>query len=424
MNKQLLLFCLVIIGFFSNLNAQEKDKCYANIKRAERIKNNPSLKSEIEKKESFLQNYLNTHKSEKRTEVVIPVVVHVLYFKPEENISDEQIQSQITVLNEDFGFYNSNKLASNHPFYKYCGNSGIQFKLANTDPNGNSTTGITRTEVTKEFWKESELDDVKFPAFGGVKNWDPNSYLNIWVINIDDSSDVLGYATFPYDLSSYPEYDGFIVRHQAFGTVGTAGADKYPEANLGRTSTHEIGHWLNLFHIWGDTLCGDDLVADTEPADSANHNCPTFPHKAKNTCGSSENGEMYMNYMDYTSDACMSMFTVGQVERMNASITNYRSAILKSIGYQTASIAENEFKSSFQISPNPSSGIFNLFTHNNQLLDSEIRLIDLLGNPVMSFQNTLNNTTELNCEGLPNGLYFLQIQKNSIVYSTKIIINK
>ncbi len=424
MNKQLLLLCLLIVTSISNLQAQVKDKCYTNIIREERIKNNPSLKNEIEKKENFLQNYLKTHKLEKRSEIIIPVVVHVLYFKPEENISDEQIQSQITVLNEDFGLYNKDKLTDKHAFYKYCGNSGIQFKLANVDTNGNSTKGITRTKVSKEFWKEAELEDVKFEKYGGVKNWDPKSYLNIWVINIDDSSNILGFASFPTDLTSYPDYDGLVIRHQAFGTTGTAGSDPFPETNLGRTATHEIGHWLNLFHIWGDTLCGDDMVADTEPADSANQNCPKFPHNAKNSCGSSENGEMYMNYMDYTSDACMNMFTIGQTERMKASISTYRKFILNSKGYNVATIIENDFKNNFKISPIPSNGTLQIYCNKKQLFESEITLVDLFGNHIKSFENISENTTELNCEDIPDGMYFLQLQKNNLIYSVKIIINK
>lgn len=421
MKKRLLLICLLLATKMLSLQAQEK--CYTAIRRAKIEADKPELKALFEQKEQVLQQFLAEKPYAKRNNTVIPVVVHVLYKLEEENISDEQIRSQIKVLNEDFGFTNKNKLDDSHAFYKYCAAAGIEFKLANIDPSGNPTSGITRTKTTKDFWNEEEFEDVKFSDYGGVNNWDPSSYLNIWVANLDTSSDILGFAILPDELSKNPEYDGLVIRHEALGNVGTAGKNGYGSANLGRTATHEIGHWLNLKHIWGDALCGNDLVADTEPADSSNSDCPKFPHHPKNSCGSSENGEMFMNYMDYTSDDCMSMFTIGQIERMKAALSLYRSKILTSKGYVSATITENELPNYVEIYPNPSKGTINLHITNEAGLNAFISLVDIFGKTVKTFGTTTNKMS-LNCEELPNGVYFIQLQNAEFNTSLKLILNR
>ena len=420
MNKRLLLICLLLATTLLRVNAQEK--CFTAIRRAKITTENPGLKSLLEQKEQVLQQIITEKSYQKRSNIIVPVVVHVVYKLDEENISDEQIHSQIQVLNDDFGFNNTNKLDVSHAFHKYCGASGIEFKLANIDPTGKPTNGITRTKTNKDFWKEEEFEDVKFTDYGGINSWDPTSYLNIWVANLDDSSNVLGFAIFPDELSTYPEYDGLVIRHEAFGTIGTAGTNGYSYANLGRTTTHEIGHWFNLYHIWGDAVCGNDMVADTEPADSSNSGCPTFPHHPKNSCGSSENGEMFMNYMDYTSDECMNMFTIGQIERMKAALSTYRSKLITSKGYSTAALTEYDLPNYLEIYPNPSSGIIHLHISNEIGLNASITLVDILGNTVKTFENTTPNMV-LNCDELPNGVYFIQLQNAELNTSLKLILN-
>jgi hypothetical protein len=420
MNKRLLLICLLLATTLLRVNAQEK--CYTAIRRAKITTENPGLKSLLEQKEQVLQQIITEKSYQKRANIIVPVVVHVVYKLDEENISDDQIHSQIQVLNDDFGFNNTNKLDVSHAFYKYCGASGIEFKLANIDPTGKPTNGITRTKTNKDFWKEAEFEDVKFTDYGGINSWDPTSYLNIWVANLDDSSNVLGFAIFPDELSTYPEYDGLVIRHEAFGTKGTAGTNGFEFASHGRTTTHEIGHWFNLFHIWGDTLCGNDMVADTEPADSANHACPSFPLHPKNSCGSSENGEMFMNYMDYTSDECMNMFTIGQIERMKAALSTYRSKLITSKGYSTAALAENDLPNYLEFYPNPSAGTIQLRITNDIGLNATITLVDIVGNTVKTFEKTTNNMT-LSFDELPNGVYFIQLQKDAFNTSLKLILN-
>ena len=252
----------------------------------------------------------------------IPVVVHVVHRNATENLSEEQIRSQIDVLNADFRATNPDKSSTPGVFQPLIGDARITFKLADRDPAGNPTDGITRTSTSNTSFTSS-TDNVKSAAGGGHDAWPSDRYLNIWTCgNLRSSSGqgLLGYAQFP---GGPADTDGVVCLHSAFGTTGTAS----PPFNLGRTATHEIGHWLNLRHIWGDdgTGCsGSDFVPDTPNAGGPNYGSPTFPHV---TCGNGPDGDLFMNYMDYTDDAAMFMFTQGQVDRMQATLDGPRSSI-------------------------------------------------------------------------------------------------
>jgi len=174
----------------------------------------------------------------------------------------------------------------------------IEFCLAQRTPAGLSTNGIVRKSTTVTSF--SSNDNVKRTANGGDDAWDATKYLNIWVCNLGGG--LLGYAQFPGGAVST---DGVVINHTAFGNTGTATAPY----GLGRTATHEVGHWLNLRHIWGDASCGSDLVSDTPTQQTSNYGCPTYPRV---TCSNGPAGDMFMNYMDYTNDACMYAFTNGQ----------------------------------------------------------------------------------------------------------------
>jgi hypothetical protein len=250
----------------------------------------------------------------------IPVVVHVVYKTAAQNISDAQIKSQIDVLNADFRKKNADVSTVPAAFAPLAADSRIQFELAKTDPSGNPTTGITRTATTVSAF--SDDDAVKASGTGGADPWPADKYLNIWVCQLGGG--LLGYAQFPGGPAAT---DGVVILHSAFGTTGTAAAP----FNLGRTTTHEIGHWLNLRHIWGDdgTGCaGSDFVADTPNQGGGNVGVPVFPHVS---CGNGPNGDMFMNYMDYVDDIAMVMFSAGQVTRMQAALDGLRSSIGTSI---------------------------------------------------------------------------------------------
>jgi hypothetical protein len=252
----------------------------------------------------------------------IPVVVHVVHRTATENISDAQILSQIEVLNADFRATNPDRSSTPSVFTSLIGDARVTFKLADVDPDGNTTDGITRTSTSNSSFT-SDTDDVKSASTGGADAWPADKYLNIWTCgNLRNAAGqaLLGYAQFP---GGPAPTDGVVMLHSAFGTSGTAAAP----FNLGRTASHEIGHWLNLRHIWGDdgTGCaGSDFVADTPNAGGPNFGTPTFPNVS---CNNGPNGDLFMNYMDYVDDVAMFMFTVGQVDRMQAALDGPRSSI-------------------------------------------------------------------------------------------------
>ena len=246
---------------------------------------------------------------------VIPVVVHVVHKLTKENISDTQVKSQIAVLNKDYGATNTDKKNTPAVWKGLVTSANIQFQLATKDPSGKNTTGITRTRTDKDAFPSD--DSVKFSVSGGIDAWPTNKYLNIWVCSLGER--LLGYAQFPGGPATT---DGVVILHTAFGTSGTATVP----FNKGRTTTHEVGHWFNLHHIWGDTQhCeGTDLVDDTPNQQQPNFGKPIFPHIS---CKNGPNGDMFMNYMDYVDDDTMVMFTSQQVARMNATLDGPRNII-------------------------------------------------------------------------------------------------
>lgn len=222
----------------------------------------------------------------------IPVLVHVIYSNTAENISDAQIQSQIAILNKDFRKTNSDAGQVPSIFAGVAADSEITFTLA----------GIDRKFSSRTSWGTN--DAMKSAANGGTSVVDPANYLNIWVCNIGGG--ILGYAQFPGGAAAT---DGVVIAPQYFGNTGSA----VVPFDQGRTATHEVGHYLNLRHIWGDGRCNaDDFVSDTPSSDRANYGCPSFP---TTNCRSTD---MTMNYMDYVDDACMYMFSSGQKARMRS----------------------------------------------------------------------------------------------------------
>jgi pregnancy-associated plasma protein-A len=243
--------------------------------------------------------------------VTIPVVVHVVYNKAVENISDVQIRSQITVLNRDFRATNADRSKVPEVWKGLVTDSRIQFALATKDPSGKNSRGITRTRTSRASFGDD--DSIKSSRTGGANPWPTDRYLNIWVCTLDPW---LGYAQFPGGPAAT---DGVVVLNSAFGTNGSAQAP----FNLGRTATHEVGHWLNLRHIWGDAenCGGTDFVPDTPNALEPNFGKPRFPHIS---CNNGPHGDMFMNYMDYVDDDAMFMFTAQQVARMLAAVDSRR----------------------------------------------------------------------------------------------------
>ena len=263
-----------------------------------------SYSQRMEQIEEHTRNFITN--GNERVVVTIPVVFHVVYNTAAQNISDALLNAQLAQLNQDFRKLNSDISLTPSLFSGLTADMEINFCLAQQTPTGAATTGIIRKSTTTTAF--STNDAMKKSSTGGDDAWDATKYLNLWVCNM--SGGILGYAQFPGGAIAT---DGVVLQFNAVGSRTTPGsASPY---NLGRTATHEVGHWLNLRHIWGDANCGSDLVNDTPTHTTSNYGCPAYPKT--NTC-SGGGTEMTMNYMDYTDDACMYMFSAGQKTRAQA----------------------------------------------------------------------------------------------------------
>ncbi len=309
MKKTLLTFLAALCSLMA-VNAQTKRICASQDVYLQQIAQNPAFAKTQMEIEAATQRFINkggsrfSENTQRGTPVyTIPVVVHVVWKTDAQNISDAQVMSQIDVLNQDFQLLNADSNNVPSVFKPLVADAKVQFCLAKQDPQGNPTTGIVRVQTTKSSFLTN--DNVKFTSKGGDDAWDASKYLNLWVCNL--SFGVLGYAQFPGGPAAT---DGVVILYKSFGL------STFTPYNLGRTATHEVGHWLNLRHIWGDdgSACtGSDLVDDTPNQADENYGKPAFPTIS---CNNGPNGDMFMNYMDYVDDDAMMMFSMGQKDRM------------------------------------------------------------------------------------------------------------
>ncbi len=330
MKKTLLsLLTAIVMSVVSFAGTPLKRNC-GTMDNLQRLKvEDPTLESRMLQIEAQTSAYLQAHKYDQNTTnavITIPVVFHVVYNTTAQNISDAQCQAQLDQLNLDFARLNADRTSTPSVWSTIAVNTNIQFCMAQRDPSGNATTGIEGRQTTTTSF--STNDNVKRTANGGMDAWSASSYLNIWSCNL--GSGLLGYAQFPGGSAAT---DGVVLLYSSVGSVARPGtATPY---HLGRTATHEVGHWVNLYHIWGDdngACSGSDNVGDTPNQAGENYGCPTYPKT--DGCTSSSPGVMFMNYMDYTDDGCMNMFTAGQSTRMNSIFATggSRAAMLNSLG--------------------------------------------------------------------------------------------
>lgn len=281
----------------------------------QQLQENPALGPQMEAIEQHNHAYHQQlgNQVEFRNVVVIPVVFHVIHngdaVGTNENLAEARILAQLAQLNLDFALLNSDASLIPGLFQPVAADTEIQFCLAQRKPDGTATNGINRVQFSQASWTSAQINSTVKPA----TIWDRNQYLNVWTVVFGgSSSNLLGYAQFPGGAANT---DGVVVVHTSVGSVASPNPNGGNYAR-GRTLTHEVGHWLNLRHIWGDANCGNDLVADTPVHQTSNSGCPTFPKT--NNCTGGPWTEMTMNYMDYTFDQCMYMFTTGQKNRMRA----------------------------------------------------------------------------------------------------------
>ncbi len=301
-----------IVGlFFAHLGIRQAGaqlRCGSSQHREVMLRNHPELAETFQQINSFVGRQAAPSgqpaagAKDESSVIKIPVIVHVLYHTQEENIPDEYINQQLDALNRDYRRLNSDSVNTPACFRAVATDTHFEFQLAQVDPQGRATTGIERVYTPVTYWQVD--DKMKSSAQQGADGWDARYYLNIWVCNMRD---VLGYSSMPGEPLNV---DGVVIETNVFRNSGESG--RY---GLGRTAVHEIGHWLGLYHTWGDRDCGDDLVADTPTQATFTSGCPSG---IRLSCQNAPTGDMYMNYMDYTDDPCMNLFTKGQSSRMRA----------------------------------------------------------------------------------------------------------
>lgn len=427
--KKSLCFILSLSLFSVVTNAQQLEKCATMHVLQKHKEQDPTLTFRMQQLENDVAAWIEANKEQlnNRTVVTIPTVFHVVYKNSAQNIPTSQIESQIQVLNEDYRKTNSNFNTTRAIFDTLAADVEIQFCLAAIDPQGNPTTGITRTQAPSNasFDPLFGFDNVKSSNTGGVDPWPASQYLNIWVCDMSVLNQVfvLGYAQFPGDN---PATDGVVLQYQH---VGRTNDPQAAPANLGRTATHEVGHWLGLRHIWGDGPCDStDYVADTpNAADASQSDC----NKNKNSCniedpfwGTIDPPDMVENFMDYSSDACMTMFTKGQKARMWGFLNTDRASLKTSPAgcNSLSSVKENKIDLKANIYPNPSSGIFNLSLLAKSTDNIIVEIFNMLGQREFSTTvNDLKNSNyQLDLTSLPKGVYLIRLSNSMEEHTQKI----
>lgn len=369
---------------------------------------NQQLSDELE---VFTKNFTQQSYSTSRSNIEIPVVVHVVWNTDEQNISDEQIYSQIEALNRDFQLLNEDTSLVDSIFKAIIGSSGIVFNLATIDEEGNPTSGITRTETEFEniaLPPVATTSPVYYTDQGGKDAWDTRRYLNIWVGEMPIGGPI-GYASRPGQR--IPVEDGVIVDYRHFGTLGTVN----PPYHLGRTVTHEIGHYFNLLHIHGDDsedCIKDDMIEDTPFQTNNYQDCQ---EELVSTCDSED---LTVNYMNWVSDDCMVMFTKGQVERMIAAIMESRITLLDPLISSTDATTK---PFSIKVFPNPAQ--YQIFIDYSGLQKPvPFQLLNLQG-IVISKGVLAEQETSIPISHLPSGVYWLTVNSSNGVISKKLLLH-
>ena len=404
MKGLLTLVALLILSVKSF--TQKNCNTYNNFQKE--ISSNPDFKRAQDAIEEFTKRYLtqlpNNIQSRLTTATIkIPVVVHILYHSPSQKISDDIIRTQIQILNRDFRRRNADTSLTPLAFRNIAADCEIEFQLATSDAKRFSTNGIIKKYTPIIQWEAD--DKMKFDAEMGSDAWDTKNYLNIWVCHLNR---LAGYSTLP---GSGEKNDGVVIDFSAFGLNSTVHG-----YGMGRTAVHEIGHWLNLKHIWGDSDCGDDGVSDTPKQEIYTIDCPSGIQRS---CNNGPAGNMYMNYMDLTNDECMNLFTLGQKERMRALFATggAREQILSSPGLLAPLIVVQPIERPdptwlfTKIYPNPVTTklIINV-EYDTRWLGKIITVNNLAGQTAMYIKISSANL-EIDMSSLLSGVYFLTAKK-------------
>jgi hypothetical protein len=382
------IFTLLALSVFIFQASAQQQQCGTATLLQQQLQN-PEFASRFQNSNANAAEWRQNHPEQIRSSapvLTIPVVVHVLYKNATQNISDQQIYSQIAVLNQDYRRMNADTVNTPAIFDTIAADINVEFCLATLDPQGNPTNGITRTSTTGGQllgWFSPLTEDAKYDSLGGKNAWPADRYLNIWVCELFPG--LLGYAQFPGGNAAT---DGVVITYTAFGNMGTVTAPSL----LGRTTTHEVGHWMGLYHIWGDDqdCSGSDSIPDTPNADQASSSdCQVTRNSCSNEdayWGTTDPNDMVQNYMDYSHDSCMNMFTNGQKARMYSFLytDSLRLGLFTSnAGCNPLGIAQQAtFDQFFNVYPNPADGIVNVSYFGQWSSDMNVDILDITGKTI------------------------------------------
>ncbi len=407
------LVFVMYCNLINSINGQSR--CgYAEIE-AEVAKSEMFVELRVQQEED-IKDWIRSNMNLARTsrEYLIPVVVHVVWNKTEENIDYTQIQHQIEVLNRDFaGLDVPDDLPEEFETIK--ARTSIQFCLAIKTPDNQITNGVTRT-----FTSQTEIGqkyNIYYDELGGKSIWNAEKYLNIWVCNFDDSREGLGFARPPYLITrDSKEKDGVVIDYRAFGMGGTALAPN----DRGRTLVHEIAHYLNIRHLWKENTCADDGVEDT-PIQAVHYiACPTFPQAS---CGSID---MPMNFMDYVDDSCMHLFTEGQMQRMIAVLNTARRSLIQenaavcnfTSGTKNAGLHQKRLN----LFPNPVSHTLEIDLSLGHFLVKYWKISDFLGREIQTgYFSAEDKVGILDVSHLSSGMFYLAMGVGGHLHTGRFI---
>jgi len=473
----LLLLCL----FSMQLVEAQTPRCGHQHAIQQQARQHANYEQQVQQTFDYAKRTAQLAQSRSQEVLTVPVVVHVVYNTQEQNVSDELIYSQINVLNEDFQRTNPDAEDGRELFKAVAGNAKIKFELAKTDPDGNPTSGITRTQTDVTSFMDIsfenvltaidscgfdigsqegtecllnallggeetdggegiQLDDVKNSAKGGQDPWDTQHYINIWVCNLNanllgqEMPMVMGFAYPPVGAPNWPEeglptasdlkdIDGVVIHHQAFGVNNPNAGMIEGIFKKGRTCTHEMGHYFGLRHISGDGDCAsDDGIGDT-PAEVATQNPELSPNvvceelHSIDTCPEDDLPDMIENFMSYNPEACQNLFTVEQVAIMRAMLEGPRSGLIMQ---QTTSTLSTDLAQALTVYPNPANSLLNIQLEGYDLSDFEVEIQNVIGQSVLSSPARRS----LDVSQLKTGIYLVRLKGEEVETVRKISIVK
>ena len=406
-----MLFCGI------SLNAQAVHKCLTKKLIDYREQQIPGYKQGVENAFNSAKQ-IGANAEPTRDLLTIPVVFHVVYNTSDENLPDNVILNQLQVLNDDYSRENADTVNMRAEFQPVAGATNIRFVMAAVDPDGNPTNGITRTQTNTTSFGSfaalmgdfSDLEKVKSTANGGHDAWDQAHYLNIWIcdMSISGMTFLLGYATPPADLPNWPTGgvgdlgDGVVLQYQVVGSNNPIGLPGYDI--LGRTASHEVGHYLGLRHIWGDEddCSGSDGIDDTPGAAGASQqDCDQTRNTCMDNIGGTNLHDMIENYMDYSAETCQNSFTNGQRELMEGVLGDQRWDLVNN--NPALGVKENAVQ--FSCYPNPTAGDLTISSANQM---KELNVYDLDGRIALT-RTVTGTTTSIELNSLTSGVYILQV---------------